>query len=500
MLAKLRAALTSDHSAALTQAIHGLGGVGKTQLALEYAYRYANAYDVVWWLRAEKSETLSADYAALAKPLNLLEKDGDKDEKIIAVKQWLDHNMGWLLVFDNAQSLFQIYEYLPQSKMGHVLVTSRNPDWEGIASSFKVAVFEFNESVKYLCMRTGQNDWDTANALAEELGHLPLALTQAASYIISVESALADYLVLYRQHRHKLLAKSKASIDYPHTVATTWEISFQYIKQQSQNAADLLNLCAFLPPDNINRHDLAQGLKGLNDLNSLSLRDPLMFDEAIATLKQYSLIDLKKDTFLIHRLVQAIAKDRMSKSEQQMWSVIATRLKPNVNAEWIASRRQLVKYYLKKKWSLDGADLEEVTQETMVAALQSFSNYEGRGAEPGTFLLGIANNVAQTYFRKQGRYQRRSATIKFASDMGVAFKDEVEAGEMKRLLKAEIAKLPSQYIKVIDMLFYKDYTSNEIAEKLAISVDEVYSLTSEALKGLRKICMQDTVFKSLFFQ
>lgn len=497
MLAKLRDALTSDHSAALTQAIHGLGGVGKTQLALEYAYRYANEYDAVWWLRAEKSETLSADYAALAKPLNLLEKYGDKDEGIRAVKQWLDHNIGWLLIFDNAQSLFQIYGYLPQSNMGHVLVTSRNPDWEGIASSFKVVVFDFNESMKYLCMRTGQNDWNTAKALAEELGHLPLALAQAASYIISVESSLADYLALYRQHRHKLLAKGKASVDYPHTVATTWEISFQHIKQQSQHAADLLNLCAFLPPDNINRHDLAQGLKGLNDLNSLSLRDPLMFDDAIATLKQYSLIDLKKDTFLIHRLVQAIAKDRMSKSEQKLWFVIATRLRPNVDAEWFASRREMVRIYLYKKWHIEGPDLEDLVQATMLAAVKRSLNLKGMG-EPENTLLSVAKNFAEAYFRKRGRHVGQPFPLELAESIGEIFHEQFEASELSRLLKEKFVLLPTKYIKVLQLAFYKGYTEGEIAKNMAIPVVKVHNYKSDGLKRLRKLCKKDPILRFLF--
>jgi len=170
-----------------------------------------------------------------------------------------------------------------------------------------------------------------------------------------------------------------------------------------------------------------------------------------------------------------------------------------VEAEWIASQRQLVKYYLKKKWYIDGMDLEEVTQETMVAALQSFGNYEARNnAEPGTFLIGIAKNVAQTYFRKRGRYQRRTAPLEFADSIGDIFHDQAEANELGRLLKEKLALLPEKYVQVLELVFYKGFKEGEIAKILNLPRDKVYNYKSDGLKRLRKLCKKDPVFKSLF--
>jgi hypothetical protein len=143
LLNDLRAALTTKKSTALTQAIHGLGGIGKTQLVLEYAYRYASEYDTVWWMRAEEVSTCASDYAELARALDLPEKDAIEQSRIIvAVRDWLDHNPGWLLIFDNAQTVDDILFYLPRGFAGHVLITSRNPNWEGVSSPFEINVLD----------------------------------------------------------------------------------------------------------------------------------------------------------------------------------------------------------------------------------------------------------------------------------------------------------------------------------------------------------------------
>lgn len=157
-----------------------------------------------------------------------------------------------------------------------------------------------------------------------------------------------------------------------------------------------------------------------------------------------------------------------------------------------------MKYYLKKKWGIDGVDLEEVTQETMVAALQSFDKYEARNdAEPGTYLLGIAKNVAQTYFRKKGRYVKRTAPLEFADSIGDLFHDQAEANEIARMLKAKLALLPEKYVQVLELAFYKGFKEGEIAQMLGLPRDKVYNYKSDGLKRLRKLCKKDPLFRSL---
>jgi hypothetical protein len=184
ILSELRLALTSGEPAAWKQAAFGMGGVGKTQLAIEYIYRHKPDYRVIWWIHSEESATMAADYASLADDLDLPEKDStDQTEIVRAVKCWLEHNSGWLLIFDNAHDPGAIRDYLPQGGAGHIIITSRSPDWGSVAGLLPVKKFDRADSIEFLCKRTGQDDQDAADALADELGDLPLALEQAGAYI-----------------------------------------------------------------------------------------------------------------------------------------------------------------------------------------------------------------------------------------------------------------------------------------------------------------------------
>ena len=167
-----------------------------------------------------------------------------------------------------------------------------------------------------------------------------------------------------------------------------------------------------------------------------------------------------------------------------------------IDAEWIASRRDAVKFYLWKKWHLGESDIEDVLQEIMVAAIKSFPNYQGlNNAEPETYLIGIAKNVVQTHFRRVERNERHRAPMEIAECIGVVFKDPTEIEELARLFKEKMSKLPPNYVQVLELIFYQDYREQEAAEKLGISVDKLYSLKSDALKRLRKLCKKDPRFK-----
>ncbi|MEA3324010.1 MAG: hypothetical protein U9Q37_02575, partial [Euryarchaeota archaeon] len=182
ILSELRIALTSGGPAAWKQALTGMGGVGKTQLALEYIYRHNPDYRVIWWIRSEEPAAMVADYASLAASLDLPEKDStDQTEMVRAVKRWLEHNSGWLLIFDNAHDQEVIRDYIPLGGVGHVIITSRNPDWGSVAGLLPIKEFDRADSIEFLLRRTGQDDPDAADALAAELGDLPLALEQAGA-------------------------------------------------------------------------------------------------------------------------------------------------------------------------------------------------------------------------------------------------------------------------------------------------------------------------------
>jgi tetratricopeptide (TPR) repeat protein len=317
ILEQLRHSLVKDVHIALTQqALHGLGGIGKTQLAIEYAYRHSAEYEVIWWIRSAEPSTLFSDYAELAAELNLHEKDAPEQEKIIqAVRKWLDHHSNWLLVFDNAVDVVTISNFLPKSSGGHVLITSRNEQWSTIIIPLEIKVWNREESVAFLNKRTGQHDDKAANGIAAALGDLPLALEQAAAYCRTMHISYVTYLELFTIRRKDLWKAEQQPYDYPSTVAATWELAFTAIKDVLF-AKDILNLCTLFAPDAIPRTLITTAL-GYHASKSSDAApiDSMKINAAVAALSNYSLVSAETETISIHRLVQAVAQDRMDGEE-----------------------------------------------------------------------------------------------------------------------------------------------------------------------------------------
>lgn len=324
LLEELHEAVTKKKGAALTQTFAGLGGVGKTQMAVEYAYRFALDYEIVWWLRAEDAATLAGDYAGLAKELDLPEKDAAQQELIVAaVRRRLGQLGKWLLIFDNTVEPKDLKNYLAHG--GHIIITSRNQVWGGLGRVVPVSEWKRDESVAFLLKRTGRDedpsaeDKTAASELGQELGDLPLALEQAAAYMEACGQSISSYLELFRQ-RHELLSKGEPSQNYPDTVATTWEISFQKVQEESPVAADLLNLCAFLAPDDIPIELLEKGAKHLPERLARAVNDPLDWNEVRAALRRYSLMEMSDDSMSMHRLVQTVVRDRLDEEGKKEWA------------------------------------------------------------------------------------------------------------------------------------------------------------------------------------
>jgi hypothetical protein len=207
LLDRLRAGLAASGRRPAVVALTGMGGVGKSQLALEYAYRWQADYDRVWWVRAEQPATLLADYAALATELGLPERDDpDQDVAVAAVRGWLERNQRWLLVFDNAEEGAAVRPVLPRGGGGGVVITSRNPAWRREASAIPVDVLSRDEAVAFLLERTGQHDPQAAEELADAIGELPLALEQAGAYIDEQGGTLSGYVRGLRTRAPELFA------------------------------------------------------------------------------------------------------------------------------------------------------------------------------------------------------------------------------------------------------------------------------------------------------
>ncbi len=317
VLEDIRETLHKEHNTALTQqALYGLGGIGKTQIAMEYAYQHSASYELVWWLRAESPASLIADYIALASELQLPERNESEQELVVrAMRKWLDKNKGWLLIFDNAKDAKSIRDYLPESSGGHVLITSRNQDWRAFGKPLSIEVWNRNESIAFLQKRTGQSDEKVADKLAEALGDLPLALEQAAAYIETRKKTYAEYLDLFNSRRKELWQREEPPDDYPDTIATTWSLAFDEIKSVFM-AKELLALCSMAAPDTIPKSLLEKALVHYEqEAEARVIIDSFTLDDAVAALRSYSLITPDTEKVSTHRLVQAVVRDRMSKDE-----------------------------------------------------------------------------------------------------------------------------------------------------------------------------------------
>jgi tetratricopeptide (TPR) repeat protein/DNA-binding XRE family transcriptional regulator len=338
LLALLHQRLSTARTAALTQAqsLYGLGGIGKTRAAAEYAFRYGDDYAGVFWMLAASRETLVADYVTLAALLDLPEKDEQDQQQIVAaVKRWLAAHAGWLLILDNADDLSLAQEFLPASHKGYVLFTTRAQAAGALAASIEVEQLTPQEGALLLLRWTELLDLDTpldqaqaedraaAESITKEMDGLPLALVQAGAYVEETGCSLADYLPLYATHRKDLLARrSRLLLDYSETVATTWSLSFQRVEQQSPAAAELLRFCAFLAPDAIPEELLTRGAAELGAVAGAEVSDPFQLNEALEVLRRYSLVRRNGSTHLlsIHRLVQAVLRESMDQQTQRAWA------------------------------------------------------------------------------------------------------------------------------------------------------------------------------------
>jgi tetratricopeptide (TPR) repeat protein/transcriptional regulator with XRE-family HTH domain len=338
LLALLHKRLSTARTAALThpQALFGLGGIGKTQTATEYAFRHVDEYTHVFWMRAGTRDTLVADFVALAERLDLPEKDEQDQQRVVAaVKRWLAVQEGWLLILDNADDLPLAREFLPTNHKGYILFTTRHQAAGPIAVSIEVERLTLQEGTLLLLRWCRLLDLDSpledatvtdrtaAERIVQEMDGLPLALVQAGAYVEETGCSLEDYLHLYTTHRKDLLARRSRLIhDYPETVDTTWSLSFQQIEQQSPAAADLLRLCAFLAPDAIPEELFTRGSAELGAIPGAAAADPFKLNEALEVLRRYSLVrrDGSRHMLSIHRLVQTVIKESMDHQTQRTWA------------------------------------------------------------------------------------------------------------------------------------------------------------------------------------
>ena len=311
----IRETLVSEVSPIPIQVIVGLGGVGKTQVALEYIYRNSCDYHLIWWLPANDYPSLVAEYAALATALDLPEKSLQSFPEISrSVRRWLQNNGAWLLVFDDAQEWSQVQSLIPVGASGHTIITSRNQVWHCVPPPLLTDRWERGESLQFLGRRVGTANPEIADVLAEALGDLPLALEHAAAYIQSKAILLSEYLDLFKKHQLELFGRIEPPSDYGKTVLTTWNISFQAVEQTSVEAVVILRCAAFLSPEAIPKTFFTEGPEEVGPMVNR-----LIFHDCVEALRRYSLLGVSEISISMHPLVQAVIRDTIADGQSKTW-------------------------------------------------------------------------------------------------------------------------------------------------------------------------------------
>jgi tetratricopeptide (TPR) repeat protein len=345
-ISKLRETLRKlpAHVAAVTakQAIHGLGGVGKTRLALEYAYRFASEYSAILYVTADSPTSFRINLAALCKEsvLNLPEKDSEKfQEQLDAVLRWLRQHAGWLLILDNVDThdaATTVNGTLKEFTNGHVLITSRLTDWSGGVSAIELDTLSKGAAVDFLLERTaGQpaaptspkrqfSDTDTADAalLANELGGLALALEQAGAYIAVNGITFSEYRAkLNDVERDVLKWFDEKVMQYPKSVAVTWQAS---VNELYDDGRTLLNMLSWLAADPIP----VEMIRGVPPDDEPLIHPIKNRFRAITELTTYSLATktINGSAISVHRLVQDVTRLNIAKRDRLEWIQPALRM------------------------------------------------------------------------------------------------------------------------------------------------------------------------------
>ncbi len=312
LLAEVREQLLAGDKA-VVQALHGMGGVGKTQLAAEYAHRFAGTYGLAWWINAEQGGLIGDQVAALGLALGCVQPGAGTEAVRAAVLAELRHRGRWLLVFDNAEDPADVAPWLPGGG-GHVLITSRQRGWDEVAAPVEVDVLARAESVAILQTRVTELSGTDADKLAAELGDLPLAIAQAAGFMADTGMTADEFLVLLHTRAGQLLAQG-APASYPRSLAAATGMIADRLARQDPAAAELASVCAFLAPEPIPESLFTAAVSVLPGELAARAADPLAWRQTLAHLTRQSLARIDHRGLQMHRLTQAILRDRLTPAQ-----------------------------------------------------------------------------------------------------------------------------------------------------------------------------------------
>jgi tetratricopeptide (TPR) repeat protein len=324
LLDDVTSSLATGRPVALVQMIHGLGGVGKRQIAVEFAFRHETEYDAVFWVPAQSRAALREGLAALAREIGLADQtETGQAAALTAVLTWLSDQSRWLLVLENAAAPGEIADLVPRDPGGHILVTSRHTDWSAAAVPVTVPVFPRADAVAVFEKRTQGADVTSAGILASELGDFPLALAQAAGYIATARVTVATFRDVFRTRRSELWKSGAGPEDYPRTIATIWDLARRKVPEP---VVELMRLCAYLGPEGIPLWLFAEFANDLPRSLRAAAGNPLQRRACINDLTGLSLIEATDEMVWVHPLLQTAIAAHLPDYEKRRFVHAALRL------------------------------------------------------------------------------------------------------------------------------------------------------------------------------
>lgn len=481
ILETLHVQLAVDHASARTRscALYGLGGVGKTQIALEYAYRRALEYRAVFWIKAEESETIRSSFLRIAEMLQLPERQHVEQLQVItAVQHWLARHSHWLLIWDNLEDMGLLPRFLPSSLQGAILITTRRQTLGSLAFGLELSPMGQEEGVAFLFRRakiltaevSGASiqhllarmpvEYTAAKVLVTTLGGLPLALDQAGAYIEETRCGVATYLTLFQTRNSLLLQQRDEFPNHPESVSTTFRLSLLATTQCHPAAHEFLQVCALLQPHGIPEELFLQGARYLGATLEAACQDLFEWNQMVAAACAYSLLQRQPEeqTFSMHRLVQMVLKGMLSEAAQHSWK-----------RRVLHAMSQLFPCNEKGQ-----ADYWQQCERLLPHALLCLTWREEEGEE---LCVTLMNRIA-TYFSERSQYIEAEALYRRAMHLGeqTLGADHPQVGEILYGL-ASLQRKRGQYAEV-EALYVRALRLREQALEVG------HPQISEALCGL----------------
>lgn len=286
------------------EVLTGMSGIGKTQLALKYIYNNINKYNYIFWINSEDETSIVNSYTDIALELGIITGDEKSERRVIKrFVDWLSKTDKWVMVFDNCEEYDQIFRFMPKIHNGNIIITSKNPNWKELKSPICLEVFTKEEASDFLVKRANVHD-EYVEDLANKLGYLPLALNQAAAYIDQSKISFSKYIELYDKYPRKLFEKNYSKNQYEYTINTVWKISLEKIEEISSVSVKLMKFISLFFNHNIPKNIIYENLHELEHVLSEEINE-IEFNDSIAILRKYALIDSTQDYISTHCLIQS---------------------------------------------------------------------------------------------------------------------------------------------------------------------------------------------------